>query len=259
MSGPQERVQRRIVQQTIDVVPLPMLDAPVSQMVGQLAEVLAFFNATLPVLEQVIEVPQITVDQAPQRSSLGDPQLVEQLVGVPVPRNVILERGTDIAGNTWCQVTEPPRYEVEGLLVDEGHTSRPVGSSCGIHRQPRAVYKYWARLRRCAGLWLCTSLCSTATSSCSPRRSTGWCLRSSSSPECWAFRCEQRRVRTLPNCAEDRRFVRCSSWWKLTCPFACNDRLVQTVQKPCWCRRCSSSTRGRAAVNMQPKFQQVSA
>ena len=44
-----------------------------------------------------------------------------------------------------------------------------------------------------------------------------------------------------------------------TCPFACNDRLVQTVQKPCWCRRCSSSTRGRAAVNMQPKFQRVSA
>ena len=108
VSGPQERVQRRIVQQTIDVVPLPMLDAPVPQMVGQLAEVLAFFNATLLVLEQVIEVPKITVDQAPQRSSLRDPQLVEQLVDVPVPRNVILARGTDIAGNTWCQVTEHP-------------------------------------------------------------------------------------------------------------------------------------------------------
>ena len=62
VSGPQERVQRRIVQQTIDVVPLPMLDAPVPQMVGQLAGVLAFFNATLPVLVSAREFPFLLRD-----------------------------------------------------------------------------------------------------------------------------------------------------------------------------------------------------
>ena len=62
VSGPQERVQRRIVQQTIDVVPLPMLDAPVPQMVGQLAEVLAFINATLPVLVSAREFPFLLRD-----------------------------------------------------------------------------------------------------------------------------------------------------------------------------------------------------
>ena len=32
-------------------------------------------------------------------------------------------------------------------LVACGHTVHPVDPSCGTHRQPRAVYKYWARLR----------------------------------------------------------------------------------------------------------------
>ena len=105
--GPQERIQRRTVEQLTEIaLMVQILDAPVPQMVGQLAEVLAFFNATLLVLEQVIEVPKMILDQAPQRSSLRDPQLVEQLVDVPVPRSVILARGTDVAGNIWCQVTE---------------------------------------------------------------------------------------------------------------------------------------------------------
>ena len=147
VSGPQERVQRRIAQQTIDAVPLPMLDALVPQMVGQLAEVLAFFNATLPVLEKVIEVPKITVDQAPRRSSLRDPQLVEQLVDVPVPRNVILARGTDIAGNTWCQVTEHQGTKWRAYWWMKGTRHVLWAPPVGLHRQPRAGYKYWARLR----------------------------------------------------------------------------------------------------------------
>ena len=70
VSGPQERVHRRTVQQTVDYPSLPILDDPVPLMVGQ-----------------VIEVPKI------QRSSrwsyrrfvdsLRQPQTVEQLVDVP--------------------------------------------------------------------------------------------------------------------------------------------------------------------------------
>ena len=70
VSGPQERVQRRTVQQIVDYPSLPVLDDPEPLMVGQ-----------------VIEVPKI------QRSSrwsyrrfvdsLRQPQTVEQLVEVP--------------------------------------------------------------------------------------------------------------------------------------------------------------------------------
>ena len=33
-----------------------------------------------------------------------------------------------------------------GLLVEVGHTYHPVGPSRGSHRQPRVVFKYWARM-----------------------------------------------------------------------------------------------------------------
>ena len=53
---------------------------------------------------------------------------------------------------------------------------------------------------------------------------------------------ERRRARTVPNCAEDRRFVRCSSWWMLTRPLLRNDRdMVRQCRMQCWCRRCSLS------------------
>ena len=35
-----------------------------------------------------------------------------------------------------------------GLLVPEGHQAHPVDPPGAVHRQSRAVYKYWARLRR---------------------------------------------------------------------------------------------------------------
>ena len=70
VSGPQARVPRRTVQQIVDFAPLPTLDDPAPQMVGQ-----------------VIEVPKI-----PRSSrwsyrrfvdSLRQPQTAEQLVEVP--------------------------------------------------------------------------------------------------------------------------------------------------------------------------------
>ena len=68
VSGPQERIQRRTVQQIVDYLPLPILDDPAPQMVGQ-----------------VIEVPKIPRIWTMRRSVdfLRQPQTAEQLVEVP--------------------------------------------------------------------------------------------------------------------------------------------------------------------------------
>ena len=89
---PQERVLRRTVEQNVEPVRgVPVLDAPVPQMVDQAAEVVRFF-ASLPVVaEQVIEVPTIIPeDPIPQRALLRAPQLAEQLVEVPTTRGYAL-------------------------------------------------------------------------------------------------------------------------------------------------------------------------
>ena len=104
---PQERVQRHTVEQ-IDLVPLPMVDAPEPLMVYQLPEFMKIG------VVQVLQVPEISQDSIPQRKLL------------------------------WCQVAARGR----GPLVADGHTPRRVGPSCWIHLQPSAVYKYWAGLRR---------------------------------------------------------------------------------------------------------------
>ena len=63
VSGPQERVQRRIMEQIVDCVPVvPLLDAPVPQVVDQLVEVLRPLDTVVP--EQVIEAPKITLHDA---------------------------------------------------------------------------------------------------------------------------------------------------------------------------------------------------
>ena len=59
------------------------LDAPVTQMVEQLPDVMRFFDFLLPVPEQVIEVPKILLDDVPMRTVVRDTQLVEKLVEVP--------------------------------------------------------------------------------------------------------------------------------------------------------------------------------
>ena len=84
VSGPQDRVQRRTVQEIVDIAPLPTLDDPAPQMVEQLPDVLRFFRALIPDPEQVIEVPKIFLGDVPMRTVvLRDTQLAEQLVEVP--------------------------------------------------------------------------------------------------------------------------------------------------------------------------------
>ena len=69
---PQERVLRRTVEQNVEPVRgVPVLDAPVPQMVDQAAEVVRFFVSLPFVAEQVIEVPTIILeDPIPQRALL---------------------------------------------------------------------------------------------------------------------------------------------------------------------------------------------
>ena len=84
LSGPQERTQWRTVQQIVDPVPLlPTLDDPAPQMVEQLPDILHFLRALSPDPEQAIEVPKILPVDVPLRTSVREPQLVEQLVEVP--------------------------------------------------------------------------------------------------------------------------------------------------------------------------------
>ena len=132
--GPQE--PRHTVEQMADVAPMvQILDAPVPQMVDQLVDVLKLFDNSVP--EQVIDVPKISQDAIPQRTVLCEPQLAEQLVEVPtVP--FFVEQTVDIpvpgSGAHW------------GVLLEGWHPAHPVETPRGIHRQPRAVYKYWATL-----------------------------------------------------------------------------------------------------------------
>ena len=66
------------------IVPLlPTLDDPAPQMVEQLPDILHFLRAFSPDPEQAIEVPKILPVDVPLRTSVREPQLVEQLVEVP--------------------------------------------------------------------------------------------------------------------------------------------------------------------------------
>ena len=143
------QVQRHTVEHLADGAPsLPTLDVPVPQMVDQPVDILKIIAMLLPAVdEQVIDVPKIIHDPTPQRLRPPEPQqLVEQLVEVPVPpvREVtIMAPFVDPAGRTW--------YWLSG--TDGGsawyagwYTPRPVDPPGGAHRQPRAVYKYWARM-----------------------------------------------------------------------------------------------------------------
>ena len=85
VSGPQERVPWRIVEQIVDSAPVvPLLHAPEPQLVDSVVEVRKILDNLLPDVEEVIEVPKILPHTVPPRSSLQEPQMAEQLVAVPV-------------------------------------------------------------------------------------------------------------------------------------------------------------------------------
>ena len=124
--GPQERVPQRTVEPMLETfVPVPSLDVPVLQMVDQPVNILQILEFALP--EQVVYVPKISLDSAPQRTLLPEPH--------PCP----LLRFTWLGGFDWCQTPS------------SGATARPGASrpwyraaSVPAHRQSGGVP--WSRL-----------------------------------------------------------------------------------------------------------------
>ena len=170
---PQERIQQHTAEQMIEsFVPVPVLDldAPVLHMVDQLVDVLKLLDTAIP--EQVIAVPKISQDAIPQRTVLFEPQLPEQLVEVPTAVTFVPGRALfhDRHGHEWVR----GRRAHWGVLLERLFQLHPVGAPGWVHRQPRAVYKYWASRR-----WLTSFLVwgSCSASSSSPRcisSSTDW-------------------------------------------------------------------------------------
>ena len=106
VSGPQERVQRRTMEQIGDSVPfLPSLDVPVPLMGEQLVEVYKLLDVMVP--EQVIAVPKIFVGDIPPRRLCREPQMVDQLVTVPTNPDTVL-----------CVFTRSPAPLMEDQLVE---------------------------------------------------------------------------------------------------------------------------------------------
>ena len=146
VSGPQERVLRHTVEQAGDVVPgLPALDALVPQMVDKLEDVLKIVDLFVPAQE--IEVPRISSPSCPPpRRVLPVPQLAEQLVDVPLPAAGVVRAGVYGLRCQWPGLVTHLGLHGTNLLAP-GHRPRPVEHRAGDHRQPRAVHKYWARMR----------------------------------------------------------------------------------------------------------------
>ena len=108
VSGPQERVPRHTVEQIVDIVPVvPLLHVPAPQTVDSVVEVLKILDKSLPDVEQVIEVPKILQHTVLQRSSLQEPQMVDQLVTVPTNQDTVL-----------CVFTRSPASRMEDQLVE---------------------------------------------------------------------------------------------------------------------------------------------
>ena len=98
VSGPQERVQRRTVQQIVDYLPLPILDDLAPQMVGQVIEMpkipwiwtmrrFVDFLRQPQTAEQLVEVPTIiSFSMIALLHALLEQRTAEQIVDNPVPR-----------------------------------------------------------------------------------------------------------------------------------------------------------------------------
>ena len=159
---PQERVPRRIVEQVVDIVPVvPLLHVPVPQMVDSVVEVLKILDKSLPDVEQVIEVPKILQHTVLQRSSLQEPQMVDQLVTVPTnPDTVLCVFSRSPVPLLEDQLVEVPPIvpQLVGFFAgDDGYVWRQLSGPTGaywwrvgsshtqwapptrVHRQARAV------------------------------------------------------------------------------------------------------------------------
>ena len=109
-------------------VPVPMLDldAPVPQMVDQLVDVLKLLDTAIP--EQVFEVPKIPQDSIPHRA-VFEPQLAEQLVGVPTAVTFVPGRAlfVDRRGHEWVRVPGPTGVYFWNVSTNDTQWEHPEG------------------------------------------------------------------------------------------------------------------------------------
>ena len=120
-----------------------------------------FVDVLVPVAEQVIEVPKIILENIPSRRLVRDPQVAEQLVDVPSPSpaHVPVPRMEDhlvevpqivthivpqsffvsTDGHVWSQLSGPSG--VHWWRCGTSHTQWTPPTR--VHRQARAVNKYW--------------------------------------------------------------------------------------------------------------------
>ena len=95
VSGTQDRVQRRTVQQIVDIAPLPTLDVPAPQTVEQLVEAPTIVSL-IEVIRQPVEQP-VDIPVRARGGTGGRPQgvlpgqysssSVEQIADIPVPHH----------------------------------------------------------------------------------------------------------------------------------------------------------------------------
>ena len=152
--GPQERVPQRTMEPMLETfVPVPCLDVPVLQMVDQPVDILQILDVPLP--EQVIDVPKISLDSAPQRTMLPEPQLAEELVEVPVPvpsfdvwirwKETYRRTGhTWLGGFDWCLTASPGRY----INTGPGPRRRPWYRAASVPAHRQSGGDPWLRLSR---------------------------------------------------------------------------------------------------------------
>ena len=105
--APGQTVCSTCLEQIVDCVPVvPLLHTSEPQMVDSVVDVLKILDHSLPggKAGKATRVPCLFMRHAPPRSSLPEPQVVEQLVEVPIPLTVALADGKDDRGIRWRHV-----------------------------------------------------------------------------------------------------------------------------------------------------------
>ena len=147
---PQGRVERHLAEHMAELAPLvQILDAPVPQLGEQLVDIFNIFRLvdTQTPVEQVIEVPGISLPSRCYRTVLSAPQMAEQLVEVPTVvsfsslQQLSVEQIIDIpvprlGGRSVAQNVDTPVLHGRGTVVGRSlQDLRPEQSSTAVSEQ----------------------------------------------------------------------------------------------------------------------------
>ena len=148
---PQGRLVRHFAEHMAELAPLvQILDAPVPQLEEQLVDIFNIFRLidTQTPVEQVIEVPEISLPSRCCRTVLSAPQMAEQLVEVPTVvsfsslQQLSVEQIIDIpvphlGGRSVAQNVDTPVLHGRGSVSGSGlQDFRPGQSSSAVSEQP---------------------------------------------------------------------------------------------------------------------------